>query len=66
MHKNGVARRQDERARNFRGKHAKGFEDEAYSSIMSREGSDQAQVASLKARAYKAAVESTVARYMRE
>ena len=38
----------------------KTFEDTAYSAILNREGSDQEQVALLKAKAYQTAVESTV------
>lgn len=43
----------------------KTFEDTAYSAILNREGSDQEQVALLKTKAYQAAVEGTVARYVR-
>jgi hypothetical protein len=43
----------------------KTFEDTAYSAILSREGSDRAQVALLKAKAYQTAVEDTIARYVR-
>jgi len=39
------------------------FSDEAYSGMFSREGSDQAQVATLKEKAYIAAVEDLVKRY---
>lgn len=39
------------------------FSDEAYSAMFSREGSDQAQVATLKEKAYIAAVEDLVKRY---
>jgi hypothetical protein len=43
----------------------KAFDDAALSSVLSRKGSDQTQVALLKSKAYQAAVESTVARYVR-
>jgi hypothetical protein len=43
----------------------KAFEDKAYSAILNRESSDQQQVALLKTKAYQAAVESTLARYVR-
>jgi hypothetical protein len=43
----------------------KAFEDTAVSASLSREQSDQGQVALLKAKAYQSAVESTVARYVR-
>lgn len=43
----------------------KTFEDKAYSGIMSRERSDQNQVALLKAKAYESAAESILARYVR-
>jgi hypothetical protein len=43
----------------------KTFEDTAYSALLNREGSDQAQVALLKVQAYQAAVESSIARYVR-
>jgi len=42
---------------------SKTFEDTAYSAILNRESSDQAQVGLLKTKAYKAAVDATVARY---
>ncbi len=41
----------------------KTFEDTAYSAMLNRESSDQAQVALLKTKAYKAAVDGIVARY---
>jgi hypothetical protein len=41
------------------------FEDKAYSAILNRESSDQEQVALLKAKAYQAAAESAIARYVR-
>jgi hypothetical protein len=41
------------------------FEDTAYSGILSRESSDQAQVALLKAKAYRAAVDAIVAKCVR-
>jgi len=43
----------------------KNFDDKAYSSILSRERSDQEQVSVLKTKAYQAAVEATIARYVR-
>jgi hypothetical protein len=43
----------------------KAFEDKAYSAILNRESSDQQQVALLKTKAYQAAIESTLARYVR-
>jgi hypothetical protein len=43
----------------------KAFEDKAYSAMLNRESSDQQQVALLKTKAYQAAVESTLARYVR-
>ena len=41
------------------------FEDTAYSAMLNRESSDQAQVALLKAKAYRAAVDATIARYVK-
>jgi hypothetical protein len=41
------------------------FEDTSYSASLTRERSDQQQVALLKTKAYQAAVESTLARYVR-
>jgi hypothetical protein len=41
------------------------FEDKAYSAILNRASTDQEQVALLKSKAYQAAVESTIARYVR-
>lgn len=41
------------------------FEDTAYSAILSREKSDQDQVSLLKTKAYRAAVESILTRYVR-
>lgn len=41
------------------------FEDTAFSASLTRENSDQQQVALLKAKAYQAAIESTLARYAR-
>ena len=41
------------------------FEDKTYSALLNRERSDQEQVALLKTKAYQAAVESTIARYVR-
>jgi hypothetical protein len=43
----------------------KTFEDKAYSAMFTREQTDQGQVSLLKAKAYQAAVESTIARYVR-
>lgn len=41
------------------------FEDKGYSALLSREHSDQQQVALLKTKAYRAAVEGTLARYVK-
>jgi hypothetical protein len=41
------------------------FEDTAYSAALTRERSDQQQVALLKTKAYQAAIEGTLARYVR-
>lgn len=41
------------------------FEDKAYSASLTRESSDQQQVALLKTKAYQDAIESTLARYVR-
>ena len=41
------------------------FEDKGYSALLNREHSDQQQVALLKAKAYQAAVEGTLARYVK-
>jgi hypothetical protein len=43
----------------------KAFEDTSYSAILNRERSGQQQVAVLKTKAYQAAIESTLARYVR-
>jgi hypothetical protein len=43
----------------------KAFEDKAYSAILSRERSDQQQVALLKTKAYQSAIEVAIARYVR-